>query len=554
MTKNFNKTKVLLLALLLFCATGFAQTNIITTVAGTGTCSYSGNGGPATAATLRNNEGGVACFGTDVYIADVSNHVIRKINAAGIISVVAGTGTAGFTGDGIAATASKLNNPRDVFVDGSGNLYIADSWNHRIRKVSTAGIITTVAGTGVAGFTGDGPALARRLNDPYGVCVDGSGDIFIADAVNQRIRKVSSGTMTTIAGTGTAGYSGDGGAPATATISAPGDIAVETSSGDIYIAEIGNHCIRIISGGVINTFAGTGTFGFSGDGGAATSANLQGPMDVVIGPSGDVYIADAGNYRVRVVSGGNISTFAGTGVNAYSGDWGPAIIADMDATRLAFNSSGHLFVSSGPSYCAVRKIAPHECIDSITMSINSVTNMETGGCDITANATAYSINHIVAYKWSGASMPAVIHRTHATTDAYNFTMAPGTSDVVTVTVYVVDTNFIDTNGTPCCQAELTRTVTCSEGGEGSRHAMLVDPGAKDGGRITVFPNPAGSMVSIASAEEDINSIEVLDINGRKVSSHTYEHTRQTSISLDKLPPGTYLVRVNGTTTKVLMKE
>ena len=197
-------------SILLIAASGRLCAQIITTVAGS---SLKGDGGPATAANLANPVGVVQDGTGNLYIADSQNHRIRKVATNGIITTIAGTGSYGFSGDGGAATAANLANPAGVALDGSGNLYIADSQNHRIRKVATSGIITTVAGTGVAGYGGDGAAAtAATLNNPVGVAVDGMGNVYIADALNHCIRKVStSGIITTVAGTGTAGFSGDGG-------------------------------------------------------------------------------------------------------------------------------------------------------------------------------------------------------------------------------------------------------------------------------------------------------------------------------------------------------
>ena len=247
---------------------------------------------------------GLAVDGSgDVYIADTNNHRVRKVDSSGTITTFAGTGASGFGGDGGSATSSLLSFPRGVAVDGSGNVYIADTGNHRVRKVDSSGTITTFAGTGASGFGGDGgSATSSLLSFPRGVAVDGSGNVYIADTGNHRVRKVdSSGTITTFAGTGASGFGGDGGSATSSLLSFPRGVAVD-GSGNVYIADWGNHRVRKVdSSGIISTIAGTGSRGFGGDGGSATLALLWGPERVTVDGSGNVYIADTGNNRVRRV-------------------------------------------------------------------------------------------------------------------------------------------------------------------------------------------------------------------------------------------------------------
>ena len=209
----------------------------------------------------------------------------------------------------------NLNSPSGVTVDGAGNLYIADTNNHRIRKVDTSGVITTVAGTGVSGYSGDdGLATAAQLNNPYGVTVDGAGNLYIADRSNHRIRKVdTSGVITTVAGTGAYGYSGDDGTAITAQLNFPYGVTID-SIGNLYIADSFNHRIRKVdTSGVITTVAGTGAQGNSGDGGAATAAQLNSPSNVTVDSAGNLYIADTNNHRIRKVdTSGVITTVSGT--------------------------------------------------------------------------------------------------------------------------------------------------------------------------------------------------------------------------------------------------
>ncbi|MES2479230.1 MAG: T9SS type A sorting domain-containing protein [Bacteroidota bacterium] len=284
-----------------------AATGVITTLAGTGSSGYSGDGGAASAATFYSPIGLAVDYSGNVYVADVGNHCIRKITAAtGVITTVAGSGVAGYSGDGGAATSARLYAPYDVTVDASGNLYIADVSNNCIRKVTAStGFISTVAGTTLPGFTGDGGiATAAKLYQPFSVAVDASNNLYITDASNNRIRKVtaSTGIITTIAGTGVVGASGDGGAATSAQFNKPYSISLD-NSGNIYVSDFNNHKIRkiTVSSGVITSIAGTGSFGFSGDGGLAVLAQLANPKGVFVDKANNVFIADELNNRVRFI-------------------------------------------------------------------------------------------------------------------------------------------------------------------------------------------------------------------------------------------------------------
>jgi uncharacterized protein (TIGR03437 family) len=337
-----------------------AATGIITTVAGNGSPGYSGDGGPSTSAQLS-YPSGVAVDGSgNLYIADQGNSRVRKVTAAtGAITTAAGNGTFGYSGDGGPAIGAQLSDPRGVAVDGSGNLYIADLWNHVIRKVAAAtGIITTVAGNGAAGYSGDqGPATSAQLTQPYGVAVDGSGNLYIADFGYGVIRKVA--VATGIITTGAGGGAGDpsGGGPAVwAHLYGPSGVAVD-GSGNFYIADY-NVILKVTAaGGIISMVAGGCCYGYSGDGGPATSAQLAQPPGVAVDGSGNIYIANWDNPRIRKVAAatGIVTTVAGNGTLGYSGDGGPATDAQLSFLGgVAVDGSGNLYIADG---AVIRKVA-----------------------------------------------------------------------------------------------------------------------------------------------------------------------------------------------------
>jgi uncharacterized protein (TIGR03437 family) len=352
-----------------------STSGIIATVAGNGNFDFSGDGGPATGAVLNQPEGVATDASGNLFIADTQNERIRKVSSGGIITTVAGSASYGFSGDGGPATAASLYEPEGIAVDASGNFFIADYANNRVRKVSTSGVITTVAGNGANGFSGDGgPATSASLNSPSGVAVDASGNLFIADLYNNRIRKVStSGIITTAAGNGTAGYSGDGGPATSAELDDPQGIAID-ASGNLFIADHYNDRIRKVStSGIISTVAGNGNYGFSGDGGPATSAELQGPGSVAVSASGNVFFGDLYDYRVRRVSpNGAITTVAGNGNYGSSGDGGPSASAALTyPVGVAVDASGNLFIADSVNN-RIRKVSPSIAVSQANLTFSVI--------------------------------------------------------------------------------------------------------------------------------------------------------------------------------------
>jgi sugar lactone lactonase YvrE/tRNA A-37 threonylcarbamoyl transferase component Bud32 len=282
--------------------------------AGTGQEGFGGDGGPARDALLRQPLGVAAAPDGSVLIADSENHRVRRVGPDGVIGTIAGTGEVGFSGDGGPAREARFQRPTGLAVAPDGSIYVTDSLNHRVRVISPNGVVTTVAGTGEVGALGDGGlATLAQLNHPVGVTIGPDGSIYVADAGNRRIRRVTAtGTITTVVGSGELGGAGDGGPATQAELNGPFSVAV-AADGSIYVADAGNQRVRRVTpAGTITTVAGTGQRGFGGDGGPATQARLNTPTDLALARDGSVYVADRDNNRVRrVTPAGTISTVAG---------------------------------------------------------------------------------------------------------------------------------------------------------------------------------------------------------------------------------------------------
>ena len=336
--------KLLFLFLFLpFCS----QAQIIITVAGGGSATT--NGVPATSANIGEPYGVAMYNNGDLIILNPEDHKIYKVSPAynGTITTIAGTGISGYSGDGGPATNAEFGYSQFITTDKNDNIYISDIF--RLRKIATTGIITTIAGTGVAGYNGDGiPATSAQIYASKGIAVDDTGNVYFVDAGNLRIRKIdTSGIIHTVAGTGVSGYSPDGSKADTAKFSLISSLSIDRFN-DLYFLD--NARIRRINHntGLINTIAGTGIWGYSGDGGPATSAQIRGG-GVEVDTSGYIYLADDGNNRVRMINlEGNITTIAGTGMLGTSGDWGHPLLANIESARsLVLNKDGDIFVISG---------------------------------------------------------------------------------------------------------------------------------------------------------------------------------------------------------------
>lgn len=370
--------RLLLLVLATFLInTGWSQ-YYITTIAGNGSNGTAGNNGPAVCAGVPNPHGVCADPTGNVYIT--SSNAIRRVDAAtNIITTVAGSDSYGFSGDGGPAKNALMMFPFDICLDPIGNLYISEYGGHRIRKISTDGTITTVAGTGVAGYTGDGgPATAARINSPQGIFVDGQNNLYIADAYNSVVRKVDAvtGIINTIAGNGSGVHSGDGGLAINAGVPNPTSIAVD-ADGNIYVAEVYGGItsrVRKIDGvtGIITTIAGSNVIGYSGDGGLAVNANLSGPVALEIDNQRHVYILEYDESRLRKIDGatGIITTIAGNGANTFSGDGGLATLGSMfNPVGMGRGFNGSIYIADVQNQ-RIRKLHPDKAEPVLLSDIN----------------------------------------------------------------------------------------------------------------------------------------------------------------------------------------
>jgi len=327
----------------------------ISTVAGNGWGGDSGDGGPATSAELKKPMGVAMDDGGNLYICDQDNSRVRVVDSFGIIHAFAGTGQQGYSGDGGPAVSAKLNRPQGIAIDNDGNVLIADKENNVVRIVDQTGIINTFVGTGSKGYSGDGgPAVNAEMEKPEGLAVDADDNVYIADAHNEVIRMVDdNGIITTVAGNGTKGYSGDNGPATAAQLDHPVDVTLwnpgsgggplafggDHEEGAFYICDNHNHCIRKVdTNGIITTVAGTTVEGYGGDGGPASLAKLNKPQGVFIDALKNVYICDQKNERVRRIDADDwtIHTTAGNGSWGYSGDGGPATDAKLDDPTRVF--------------------------------------------------------------------------------------------------------------------------------------------------------------------------------------------------------------------------
>ena len=348
----------------------FNTQQIITTLAGNGQTGATGDGGAAIGARLSLPTGVAADATGNLYIADSANNRVRKVTPAGVILPFAGNGMLGSSGDGEQAVNATFNQPQSVAVDSVGNVYISDTGNHRIRKVLTSGVITTVAGTGGNSFGGDGgPAIQAQLNTPFQIAIDAADNLYIADSLNRRVRKVttSSGVISTIAGDGRIGSGGDGGAAVNAQFLLPYGIAVDRSGVVFVLDAFDGRVRRVATNGTVTNYVGTGNFGYSGDGGPATSAEIDPQSFITTDADGNLYIADLYNHAIRKVTAatGIISTVVGTGSGGFSGDGGSPLSAQLAFPNdVTFDRAGNMYIADFNNQ-RIRKVSNASLLKSV---------------------------------------------------------------------------------------------------------------------------------------------------------------------------------------------
>jgi hypothetical protein len=400
------KNLLFLLFFLPFCS----QAQIIVTVAGGG--SATPNGVPATTASIGSPYAIAMYNNGDLIISDNYGRKIYKVSPAynGTITTIAGTGLSGYSGDGGPATNAEIGGPVFICTDNNDNIYMAQS--HRLRKIATTGIITTIAGTGVAGYNGDGiPATSAQVNVVSGIAVDDTGNVYFVDGVNLRIRKIdTSGIIHTIAGTGVSGYSPDGSKADTAQFSLITMLSIDRFN-DLYFLD--NARFRRINHTTcfITTIAGTGIWGYSGDGGPATSAQIGGG-GIVVDTAGYIYLADGGNNRVRMINlEGNITTIAGTGMLGTSGDWGHPRLANIPFARdIVLNKDGDIFVcAEGRVRMITNKLLNSHTISKSPQQINIFPNPSLGLVNINVTTPLEEQLSLVITNTEGKQMFCCTH-------------------------------------------------------------------------------------------------------------------------------------------------
>lgn len=445
-----------LLILCCFCSlVTQGQLSVITTVAGNGIRDTGGNGGLAIAAQISAPAGVCLDNHGNLIFADWDGFDVRKVTPAGIISRIAGNGNNVFGGDGGPANAANLSAPFGVAADSFGNIYIADAGHSRIRKIDANGIITTFAGNGNYGYSSDGGlADTTELSTPFGVAVDSAGNVYIADTYNYRVRKVdvATGIITTVAGNGFLSYNGMSGNGGLATDDSLGVITAITVDrhNNLYIISSGDNVHKVTPNGIITQFAGSGLSGFAGDGDSAIHAKFYVPFGIAVDRYGRVYISDQHNHRIRMVdTNGIINTIVGTGMPGFYGDWGSATLAKIyQPEGIALDDSGNLYIS-----------------DCDNNRIRKVTFTDTTHVDTT--------NSVATVKAAGISM---------------------------------------------------------------------------------YPNPVKDAFTLTTTGANITSIDLYDEQGRKVYGRNFTKTKSAIINTKQLPPGTYLLWVNGRYTQKVVKE
>ena len=531
---------------------------IIYAYAGNGVNSNSGNGSAATIGQISHPSSVASDCEGNTYIADYDNGVVRKVDATGTISIFAGNGTIGYSGDGGAATAAELSTPTGIAIDGYGNVYISDYKNMVVRKVNTDGIISTFAGNGGHGYSGDGGlATSAELNYPVGLAVDNANNVYITDYLNSVIRKVNtSGIITTVAGNGTAGYSGNGGTAVSARLNNPRGVAVD-AAGNMYIADYGNNVIRKVNAsGIITTIAGNGSEGYSGDGNMATAATLNNPWGIAVDGYNNIYFSELHNNVIRKVdSMGMISTIAGSYAlgEGFSGNGKEGITAQLDQPMgISINCTGNLFIADNANY-TVRVLGTYNRAPFFTGGAAQTlyTFASAPSLSLNVNLAVTDYDTLQSETWSIASSPigGTVSVSYATSTTGNtltpagltYTPNAGFTGLDSFTVQVTDG-----------KATATTRIYVNVSGISDRMANTgINNTTVNSVSLNVFPNPSRGNFNIKTS--GAGTFYLLSMEGQSVSEYTVSDM-QTAITMPSgLPTGIYIGRfknADGNTTDV----
>ncbi|MES2703262.1 MAG: T9SS type A sorting domain-containing protein [Bacteroidota bacterium] len=524
-----------LLLLLPFGGSG----QVITNFAGTGSSVFSGVGVPALTAGIPNPAGGFFDANGYFFFADPVVHRVREINSAGIINTIAGTGTGGFSGDGGSASTANLKGPAAARLDSYGNIYIADAQNHRIRKIDKAtSIITTIAGNGSPGYSGDGAAAVdAMLWGIQDICVDKYGNVYIADAFNYRVRKVTpAGIISTFAGNGTPGYSGEGVLADTSRIGAISGLCADTA-GNIYIGDnSGSRVMKVNSAGIMTTFAGNGSPVYAGDGIPATSASI-GVLQIAISREGDLFIADRYNNRAHKVDHltGLLHCVAGNGVPGDAGDGGLATAASLHLpVSVALDQCGNLYISTIGSASTtglgrrIRKVT----FNPPTTAAVTITGITTAaiGATVTVTAAVSGAGGAYSIKWFNKGVQFAATTTPTVTFTKANTIDSITARIVPAITYCYDSAMSNLHIVTKSTTDLSLLPSVT---------------------LHIYPNPAHNEVVITG--NDIDDVWLVNMLGQ-VLVWGNDNKSNIHLNIAEVPAGVYIVRVRMNGGSVVLKK
>lgn len=535
-------------------ATSFAgNAQTISTYAGTGASGSTGDGGAATSATFGNCHGVATDAAGNLYITDAVNHKIRQVTPAGVISTYIGTGVAGYNGEGVGIAVAQINNPYGIAVSAVGDIYFCETAGNRVRMIKE-GAVKTIAGDGVPGFSGDGgAATAARVNGPSGIVADALGNVYFSDGGNHRVRKINpAGVITTVAGNGSVTFTTDGLAATATPLRFPGFLCFDPS-GNLHISVNGyDRILKVNSAtGIATVVAGIGSVAYTGDGGPATAAGIGAPAGIKFDHLGNLYIIcnhPANNTVRKVTPAGIISTYCGTGTATSTGDGGPAAMASLNRpVDLAIDACNNMYVSEGNGR-KVRKIAYANRIPSFTNGATvSVTMCATTADTTTVDTTLGNLTAVIdsdlcqTLTWSVLSGPG-----HGTVSGFpsmgtasGFTITPtglaynptlGYTGFDTVKVRISDGVANDTityyvQIMPCTIPTGTYSASLSNS------------------EFIVYPNPSAGIFTLQLPQgwEEKTDVMITDLTGRIITKFEFTANNSKTFNLD-VPKGTYILR------------